>query len=79
MEDQLLVIRDFITGSYLLTKDDTTLTKEEFANLAMLGGYNGELPKPAEKEKMENYLAGKTTILSILTKRFQLCNYIKMV
>ena len=40
-------LRDFITGSYLLTKDDTLLTREDFANLAMLGGYDGDLPAPA--------------------------------
>ena len=44
-------LRDFITGSYLLTKDDTTLTTEEFANYAMLGGYVDELPKPGTKDK----------------------------
>ena len=32
-------LRDFITGAYLLTKDGTTLSSQEFANLAMLGGY----------------------------------------
>ena len=42
-------LRDFITGSYLLTKDDTRLTVQEFSNLAMLGGYTGQLPKPADK------------------------------
>ena len=41
-------LRDFITGSYLLTKDDTRLTVQEFSNLAMLGGYEGSLPEPAE-------------------------------
>jgi len=39
-------LRDFITGAYLLTKDDTTLTKQEFANYAMLGSYDGKLPEP---------------------------------
>ena len=42
-------LRDFITGSYLLTKDDTTLTVNEFSNLAMLGGFTGKLPKPETK------------------------------
>ncbi len=41
-------LRDFITGSYLLTKDDTRLTVQEFSNLAMLGGYAGTLPQPVE-------------------------------
>ena len=44
-------LRDFITGSYLLTRDDTRLTVPEFSNLAMLGGYAGRLPKPAEKAR----------------------------
>ena len=39
-------LRDFVTGAYLLTKDDTRLTAQEFSNLAMLGGYGGKLPKP---------------------------------
>src|SRR5918998_1713964 len=39
-------IRDFITGAFILTSDDTFLGKEEFANLAMIGGYRGPLPEP---------------------------------
>ena len=39
-------LRDFVTGSYLLTRDGTTLSKSEFANLAMLGGYGGDIPEP---------------------------------
>ena len=66
-------LRDFITGSYLLTKDDTTLTKEEFANLAMLGGYNGELPKPATKSKDGDLYTGKQLFSLFLPKDF---NYV---
>jgi len=40
-------LRDFITGAYLLTKDDTILSKQDFCNLAMLGAYQGDLPEPA--------------------------------
>ena len=40
-------LRDFVTGAYLLTKDDTVLAVQEFSNLAMLGGYTGQLPKPS--------------------------------
>ena len=36
-----------------LTKDDTTLTKQEFANLAMLGVYDGKLTEPKIKNKNE--------------------------
>ena len=39
-------IRDFITGAFILTRDDTTLSREEFANLALIGGYKGNLPEP---------------------------------
>jgi DNA-directed RNA polymerase subunit A' len=39
-------IRDFITGAFILTRDDTTLSREEFANLALIGGYKGSLPEP---------------------------------
>ena len=42
-------LRDFVTGAYLLTKDGTTLTPQEFSNLAMLGGYTDALPEPAAK------------------------------
>lgn len=31
-------IRDFITGAFLLTSDQTILTREEFANMALIGG-----------------------------------------
>lgn len=40
-------IRDFITGAFLMTRDGSTMTKDEFANLAMIGGYAGGLPDPA--------------------------------
>jgi DNA-directed RNA polymerase subunit A' len=52
-------LRDFITGSYLLTKDDTVLTPQEFANYAMLGGYDGPLPEPAAKSKDGPMFTGK--------------------
>jgi len=52
-------LRDFITGSYLLTKDDTVLTPQEFANYAMLGGYDGPLPEPATKGKDGPMFTGK--------------------
>ena len=57
-------LRDFITGVYLLTKDDTTLTKQEFANFAMLGGYDGKLPEPKINSKKRFTLYGKTIIFS---------------
>ena len=52
-------LRDFITGAYLLTKDGTTLTKQEFANLAMIGGYEGAFPEPSIKNKSGWLYTGK--------------------
>ncbi|MDI1496282.1 MAG: DNA-directed RNA polymerase subunit A' [Cenarchaeum symbiont of Oopsacas minuta] len=63
-------LRDFITGSYLLTKDDSFLTQEEFANLAMLGGYSGHLPKPSKVGKL---YTGKQLFSLFLPKDF---NYV---
>jgi DNA-directed RNA polymerase subunit A' len=62
-------LRDFITGSYLLTKDDTLLTPQEFANYAMLGGYDGPLPEPVTKGKDPMY-AGKQLFSLFLPKDF---------
>jgi len=66
-------LRDFVTGAYLLTKDDTKLTVQEFANLAMLGGYHDELPKPAEKGKDGPMYTGKQLFSLFLPKDF---NYV---
>ncbi|MDX1595483.1 MAG: DNA-directed RNA polymerase subunit A' [Nitrosopumilaceae archaeon] len=66
-------LRDFVTGAYLLTKDDTTLTAQEFANLAMLGGYHDELPKPANKGKNGPEYTGKQLFSLFLPKDF---NYV---
>ncbi len=66
-------LRDFVTGAYLLTKDDTRLTVQEFANYAMLGGYHDELPKPAEKGKDGPMYTGKQLFSLFLPKDF---NYV---
>ena len=63
-------LRDFITGAYLLTKDDTTLTIQEFANLAMLGGYNGKLPEPKIKNKTDLLYTGKQLFSIFLPSDF---------
>ncbi len=42
-------IRDFLTGAYLLTREETMLTPEQFSNLALQGGYAGDLPDPKTK------------------------------
>ena len=66
-------LRDFITGSYLLTKDDTLLTREDFANLAMLGGYDGELPAPAKGGGRRRMYTGKQLFSLFLPDDF---NYV---
>jgi DNA-directed RNA polymerase subunit A' len=66
-------LRDFITGSYLLTKDDTVLTPQEFANYAMLGGYEGTFPEPAAKGKDGPMFTGKQLFSLFLPTDF---NYV---
>ncbi|MEE8132271.1 MAG: DNA-directed RNA polymerase subunit A'', partial [Nitrososphaerales archaeon] len=61
-------IRDFITGAYILTKDDTYLTKEEFANLALIGGYTGVFPKQVKSEDGVKYYSGKQLFSLFLPK-----------
>jgi len=65
-------LRDFITGAYLLTKDDTTLTKQEFTNFAMLGGYDEELPEPKIKNKNGLLYTGKQLFSLFLPSDFNL-------
>ena len=63
-------IRDFITGAFILTRDETTLTKEEFANLTLIGGYNGVLPEPKlNKDGMRIY-SGKELFSLFFPKDF---------
>lgn len=66
-------LRDFITGAYLLTKDDTTLTPQEFANLAMLAGYTDTFPEPQVKAKGGSLYTGKQLFSLFLPKDF---NYV---
>lgn len=67
-------LRDYVTGSYLLTKDDTYLSPTEFANYAMLGGYSGSLPKPASKDpKGKSVFTGKQLFSLFLPSDF---NYV---
>ncbi len=63
-------LRDFVTGAYLLTKDGTVLSKLEFSNLAMLGGYTGTLPSPATKNKDGPAYTGKQLFSLFLPKDF---------
>ena len=52
-------IRDFITGAFLLTSDQTILTREEFANMALIGGYKGTLPEFKINSVGEKFYTGK--------------------
>src|SRR5437667_5947285 len=63
-------IRDFITGAFMLTRDGTTLTKDEFANLAMIGGYEGPLPEPAVTKDGQKLYAGRQLFSLFLPKDF---------
>ncbi|MCY3853838.1 MAG: DNA-directed RNA polymerase subunit A' [Thaumarchaeota archaeon] len=68
-------LRDFITGSYLLTKDDTKLSVQDFSNFAMLGGFNGVLPKPKfnNNDDGSSMYSGKQLFSLFLPKDF---NYV---
>lgn len=63
-------IRDFITGAFLLTKDETILTADEIANFAYLGGYSGPLPKPHIEKDGKEYFTGKQLFSLFLPKDF---------
>ncbi len=66
-------LRDFVTGAYLLTKDDTILSIQEFSNYAMLGGYSDPLPKPGTKTKDGPAYTGKQLFSLFLPSDF---NYV---
>ncbi len=63
-------IRDFITGAFMLTRDETTLTRDEFANLALVGGYKSPLPEPAVTKDGEKLFSGKQLFSLFLPKDF---------
>jgi len=56
-------IRDYITGSFLLTRDSTKLSRQEFMNLAYIGGYRGEI------EEKDSF-TGKELVSLFLPKDF---------
>jgi DNA-directed RNA polymerase subunit A' len=63
-------IRDFITGAFILTRDDTALTREEFANLALVGGYRGTLPPPKINNDGVKLYSGKQLFSLFFPKDF---------
>ncbi|OYT67671.1 MAG: DNA-directed RNA polymerase subunit A'/A'' [Candidatus Wolframiiraptor sp. EX4484-121] len=62
-------IRDFLTAAYLLTKDDTYLTKKELSYILAAIGYDGELPEPEVKEPEPRW-SGKQVFGLLLPKGF---------
>lgn len=67
-------IRDFLTAAYLLTKEGTYLTKDEFTSLALAGGMTPsmDLPKPEKTDPVPLY-SGKQLFSLFLPKDF---NYV---
>ncbi|UVS70629.1 DNA-directed RNA polymerase subunit A' [Nitrososphaera viennensis] len=63
-------IRDFITGAFMLTRDETVLTRDEFANLALVGGYKGPLPEPAVTKDGQKLYSGRQLFSLFLPKDF---------
>lgn len=63
-------IRDFITGAFLLTKEDTLLTADEISNFAYLGGYDGPLPKPEVEKDGKMFYTGRQLFSLFLPKDF---------
>ena len=63
-------IRDFITGAYILTSDESFLSKEEFFNLALLGGYAGVLPEPKGEKDGKKLYTGRQLFSLFLPKDF---------
>ena len=59
-------LQDHLSAAYLLTRDDTYLTKEEVARLLMAAGYDGPIPKP-DKRKPDRW-SGKTIFSLFLPK-----------
>jgi DNA-directed RNA polymerase subunit A' len=60
-------IRDFITGAFMLTRDETQLTPGEFSNLALVGDFDGDLPEPEFKGARPMY-SGKQLFSLFLPK-----------
>ncbi len=60
-------IRDFITGAFMLTRDETLLTPAEFSNLALVGDFDEDLPEP-EKKGVNPMYTGKQLFSLFLPK-----------
>ena len=62
-------IRDYLTAAFLLTRDDTLLSEDEFADLALAGGYVGPLPSPLKSTPRKVY-SGRQLFSLFLPKDF---------
>jgi len=62
-------IRDFLTATYLLTKDDTLLSLKELSYLLSAIGYDGELPEPVVTTPQPLW-SGKQVFSLLLPKDF---------
>lgn len=62
-------IRDFLTAAYLLTRDDTYLTKKELSHVLAAIGYEGDIPEP-EIKGPEPKWSGKQVFSLLLPKGF---------
>ncbi|RLF24195.1 MAG: DNA-directed RNA polymerase subunit A' [Thermoprotei archaeon] len=60
-------IHDYITAAYLLTLKSVLLTREQVAQLLVVGEYRGELPEPAIKKPIELW-TGKQVFSVFLPK-----------
>ena len=61
--------KDFISGSYLLTREGTMLTADEVGKLLAAAGYDGPIPKPTVK-KPEELWSGKDVFSLALPRDF---------
>lgn len=64
-------IHDHITGSYLLTKEETKIEKKEAAQMIYSIGYYGKLPEPI-KEGEKEYFTGKQIFSLCLPEGFNI-------
>jgi DNA-directed RNA polymerase subunit A' len=61
-------IQDHITGSYLLTRREVLVTRDQAQQLLAYAGIFSELPKPAVREKGVEYWTGKQIFSMLLPK-----------
>jgi DNA-directed RNA polymerase subunit A' len=65
-------IQEHITGAYLLTHHGTKLTRAQASQLMASAGRFTDMPKPAIKEKGQEYWTGKQIFSMLLPKDFNI-------